>query len=109
MYDNNNIFAEIIKGNAPCAKVLETTHSLAFHDKFPDAKTHILVIPKGPYADITEFIAKASAEEQLDFWQAVNSVADKAGVLGNFRLKVNTGKKAGQAVPHFHAHILSDN
>ena len=108
MYDDNNIFAKIIRGEAPSAKVFESAHSLAFNDKFPNARTHILVVPKGPYEDIADFTARAPAEEQLDFWKAVLSVAKKAGVRNNFRLQANTGKGAGQAVPHFHVHILSN-
>ncbi|MDR3208353.1 MAG: HIT domain-containing protein [Rickettsiales bacterium] len=108
MYDKNNAFARIIRGEIPCDKVLETPRSLAFRDIYPQAKTHILVIPKGEYENIIDFIGGAAPDEKQDFWNAVMSAADGAGVGDNFRAVANTGAGAGQSVPHFHVHILSD-
>ncbi|MDR1071020.1 MAG: HIT domain-containing protein [Rickettsiales bacterium] len=108
MYDKNNVFGKIIRGEIPCAKVLETRHSLAFKDANPTAKTHILVIPKGGYENIADFISRAPDEEKRDFWNAVLAVAEGAGVGDCFRAAANTGAGAGQSVMHFHVHILSD-
>ena len=53
MYDKNNIFAKILRGEIPCDKIYEDKFSLAFKDINPQAKVHVLVIPKGAYVDIT--------------------------------------------------------
>ena len=108
MYDDNNVFAKIIRGEIPCKKVGEGLHCLAFHDISPKAKTHILVVPKGKYTDIADFIKNAPANEQTDFWGLVSKIVDEYKIDNNFRLNAFTGTKAGQTVPHFHVHILSD-
>ena len=54
-YDDQNIFAKILRGEIPCKKVLETEHALAFHDIEPQAAVHVLVIPKGPYVNADHF------------------------------------------------------
>lgn len=108
MYDKNNIFAKIIRGDAPCGLVAESPHSMAFKDLHPEKRVHILVIPKGPYENIADFIESAPAAEQTDFWNLVLGVLDGAGVRTGFRMVANSGRKAGQSVPHFHIHILAD-
>ncbi len=59
-YDKDNIFAKILRGEIPCDKVFENEHSLAFKDISPQAKVHVLVIPKGAYTDIDDFYSNAS-------------------------------------------------
>jgi len=54
-YDRNNIFAKILRGEAPCAKVYEDEYALAFKDIYPKAKVHVLAIPKGEYVSLTDF------------------------------------------------------
>ena len=102
------IFAKIIKGETPCDKVYETADVLAFHDINPVAKVHILVIPKKlNYANFDQFIANASVDEIASFWQAVNKVAEIAGIKASgFRLITNNGVDARQEVEHFHVHII---
>jgi diadenosine tetraphosphate (Ap4A) HIT family hydrolase len=106
-YDQGNIFARILRGELPCNKVLETEHALAFHDINPAAAVHVLVIPKGAYVSWDDFAAKASEAEITDF---VRAVADTARTVGaepqGYRLLANTGKRAGQEVPHFHVHVF---
>ena len=106
-YDDNNIFAKILRGEIPCKKVYEDEHALAFHDIAPKAPVHVLVIPKGKYVSIADFGAKASAEEVKGFYAAVSKIAGEQG-LGEtgFRMIANTGFNGGQEVPHFHVHIL---
>lgn len=107
-YDSNNVFARILRGELPCAKLLETEHSLAFPDIRPQAPTHILVIPKGAYIDFDDFSARASAEEIVDFTRAVGEMARKAGVVeSGYRLISNCGANSHQEVPHLHVHILA--
>ncbi|MDR2685548.1 MAG: HIT domain-containing protein [Rickettsiales bacterium] len=105
-YDRNNVFAKIIRGELPCDKVAESEHAIAFRDIHPNAPFHILVAPRGPYVNAYHFIRTASAAEQLDFWKLAADVADMANADG-FNGVMNTGKSHGQAVPHFHLHILS--
>jgi histidine triad (HIT) family protein len=106
-YDDNNIFAKILRGEIPCKKVFEDDHVLAFHDIAPKAPVHILVIPKGRYVAIDDFGANASAAEVKAFHAAIAKIAHETGVAQTgFRVIANTGLNGGQEVPHFHVHIL---
>lgn len=106
-YDNTNIFAKILRGEIPCQKAFENDHALAFHDIHPQAPTHILVIPKGPYISLDDFTQKASPSELEGFWRAVGQVARDANLApGGYRLISNHGSNAHQEVPHCHVHIL---
>jgi len=106
-YDPNNIFARILRGEIPCKKILETPHSLAFHDIQPQAPVHALVIPRGAYVSMEDFSAKASDAELADFTRAVGQVARQLGVVDSgYRLLANCGADANQEVPHLHIHIF---
>jgi len=106
-YDENNIFAKILRGEIPCTKLYEDEYALAFPDIRPQAPTHVLVIPKGKYISIADFGAKASPEEMTGFFRAVSLVAKQLGVEETgYRLICNAGPDSLQEVPHFHAHIL---
>jgi histidine triad (HIT) family protein len=106
-YDQNNIFAKILRGEIPCDKVYEDDQVLAFHDIAPAAPTHILVIPKGAYISIDDFGANASAEEIKALYAAVAKITLEQGLKADgFRVIANTGLNGGQEVPHFHLHIL---
>jgi diadenosine tetraphosphate (Ap4A) HIT family hydrolase len=106
-YDDQNIFARILRGEIPNKTVMETEHSLAFHDINPLAPIHVLVIPKGPYVSWDDFTEKASDEEISDFVRAVGEVARMTGAdAQGFRILANSGKRAGQEVPHLHVHVF---
>lgn len=106
-YDENNIFAKILRGEIPCDKVYEDDHVLAFKDIAPQAPVHILVIPKGQYISIADFGEKAGAEEVKALYAAVSKIAADQGLVDSgFRTIANTGLNGGQEVPHFHVHIL---
>ena len=106
-YDDNNIFARILRGQIPSNKIYEDEFVLAFHDAFPKAPIHALIIPKGKYRNIDEFSAKASDAEILAFYRAVPKVVKELGLdKGGFRTIANTGPDGGQEVPHFHIHIV---
>jgi histidine triad (HIT) family protein len=106
-YDENNIFARILRGELPCGKVYEDEHVLAFHDIHPLSPTHILVIPKGPYVSWDDFAAKASGEEIAAFVRAIGKIARDAGLVEDgYRVLTNVGVNSGQEVPHLHAHIF---
>lgn len=107
-YDETNIFARILRGEIPSKTVYEDEHVLAFHDIAPQAPTHILVIPKGPYVSWDDFSARASEAEIAGFVRAVGKVARDAGAVApGYRLLANVGAHGGQEVPHFHVHIFA--
>jgi diadenosine tetraphosphate (Ap4A) HIT family hydrolase len=107
-YDDNNIFARILRGEIPAKKVYEDEQALAFHDINPLAPTHILVIPKGPYVSWDDFSANASNAEIAGFVRAVGKIARDSGLVeSGYRLLANTGLNSGQEVPHLHVHIFA--
>ena len=106
-YDDNNIFARILRGEIPNRTVYEDEWCLAFHDIAPQAPTHILVIPKGRYVSWDDFSAKASDAEVVGFTRAVGHVAREAGLPApGYRLLANIGQHGHQEVPHMHVHIF---
>jgi diadenosine tetraphosphate (Ap4A) HIT family hydrolase len=106
-YDENNIFARILRGEIPCRKVYEDEFALAFDDIHPQAPVHILVIPRGPYVSWDDFSAKASEAEIAGFVRAVGLVARERGlVAAGYRLLANVGTDSGQEVPHLHVHLF---
>ena len=106
-YDQNNIFAKILKLEIPCEKILENEHALAFSDINPQAPTHILIIPKKPYIDFYDFTQNASLVEVKLLWKLVNDVIESQSISEQgFRIITNSGKDGNQDVPHFHVHLL---
>ena len=106
-YDTNNIFAKILRGEIPSKKVYEDEHTLAFHDINPQARVHVLVIPKGEYVSLDDFSRNASGEEIAALFRAVGNVARQLGLQeSGFRVLMNTGRDAHQEVPHLHVHIF---
>jgi diadenosine tetraphosphate (Ap4A) HIT family hydrolase len=106
-YDDQNVFAKILRGEIPCRKVYEDEWAFAFHDINPQAPVHILVVPKGAYVSWDDFSATASAEEIAGFIRAVGNVARDAGLVDpGYRLLANTGGHGHQEVPHLHVHIF---
>ena len=108
IYDKNNIFAKIIRGEISATKVYEDEKVLAFNDISKAAPIHVLVIPKGEYINFSDFTSKANAEEISYFFKKVSEIAKslKAAEAG-FRLISNSGPNANQTVLHFHIHILA--
>ena len=106
-YDDNNIFARILRGEIPAKTVYEDEHALAFLDINPLAPVHILVIPKGAYVSWDDFSVRATDEEIAGFVRAVGKIArDESLVANGYRLLANVGLNAGQEVPHLHVHIF---
>ncbi len=106
-YDDNNIFAKILRGELPCDKVYEDDWALAFKDIQPQTPVHILVIPKGAYISMDDFSATASEAEIAGFFRAVGHVAREAGVVETgYRMLGNHGRDGRQEVPHFHVHVF---
>ena len=106
-YDDNNIFARILRKEIPSNTVYEDEWALAFHDIAPQAPIHVLVIPKGKYCSFADFSASGNAEEIAGFIRAVGNVARDLGLEApGYRLLFNMGAHGGQEVPHLHVHLF---
>lgn len=106
-YDENNVFARILRGELPCSKVYEDEHCLAFNDINPLSPTHVLVIPKGRYVSWDDFSARAGDEEIAALVRAAGKVARDLGLVEpGYRLLANVGGDGGQEVPHLHLHLF---
>ena len=109
-YDENNIFAKILRGKIPCKKIYEDEYVLSFHDINPQKKIHALVIPKGKYIDLDDFNSKASDKEIVGLIKGISIVAKKLGLsldMGKgYRALSNLSEHGGQEVPHLHFHLF---
>ncbi|WP_419730317.1 histidine triad nucleotide-binding protein [Lichenicola sp.] len=107
VYDTQNIFARILRGEIPCATVYEDEYALAFHDIAPRAPVHVLVIPKGAWVSFADFSEGAPEAEIAGFIRAVGRVARQLGLEEpGYRLLSNMGAHGGQEVPHLHVHLF---
>ena len=82
-YDKNNIFAKILRGEIPLKpeeKIFENEFVLSFYDISPKKKIHALIIPKGEYTDLDDFIKRASEKEISELIKGINVVAKKLGI-----------------------------
>jgi len=110
IYDNENIFAKILRSEIPCEKIFEDEYIFSFKDINPKTKIHILIIPKKPYIDILDFLENADADYQSNFWISINKLVLQLDLKNKgFQIKSNKGKEGGQEVFHFHLHLLSDS
>ena len=109
-YDDQNIFAKILRGEIPCKKIYEDNFVLSFHDINPQKKNHALVIPKGKYIDLDDFNNNASNDEIAGLIKGISIVAKKLGIsteVGKgYRALANISEDGGQEVPHLHFHIF---
>ena len=106
-YEDQNIFAKILRSEIPNRTVYEDEWALAFHDIAPQAPVHVLVIPKGAYVSWDDFSASASAAEIAGFVRAVGTVARDLGLVEpGYRLLANVGQHGHQEVPHLHVHLF---
>lgn len=106
MYDKNNVFAKIIRGEIPANKIYENENAISFYNINPKAKVHVLVIPKGEFINFIDFNANASDKEKSEFWEAVRCTADVVGIGNECRILSNAGSY--QSIMHFHVHLLND-
>ena len=109
-YDDNNIFAKILRGEIPCDKIYEDEYVLSFNDISPKKKIHVLIIPKGKYINLDDFNQKASKEEIVGLLKGISIVAKKLGISGDkgkgYRTLSNISEYGGQEVPHLHFHLF---
>ncbi|MDB0003521.1 HIT domain-containing protein [Alphaproteobacteria bacterium] len=107
MYDDNNIFAKIIRGEVPCDKVYEDDNVLFFKDINPVSKIHVLGIPKSECVDFSDFIEKNTPNTVSEFFKKTNQVVEQLGIKeSGYKIISNSGTNGGQEVLHFHIHIL---
>ncbi|MDE6571453.1 MAG: HIT domain-containing protein [Alphaproteobacteria bacterium] len=110
MYNPDNVFAKIIRGEIPCTKIYENDHAMSFYDIEPMCSTHALVIPKGGYENILDFVRNAPAAAQAGFWDCFAKTAAALGVDADFNIMANAGTAAPlfkQSVFHFHLHLMA--
>ena len=109
-YDDNNIFAKILRSEIPCKKIYEDDYVLSFYDINPQKKIHALVIPKGKYIDLDDFSSNASSEEIVGLLKGINIVAKKLKISVDtgkgYRALANISEDGGQEVPHLHFHLF---
>ena len=108
MYDENNIFAKILRKEIPCEVVYEDDQTLFFYDINPQAKVHILGIPKKNVVNFADFILGSDQPTVQYFFTKIIDVINDLGLdQAGYRLVANNGRDANQEVPHFHIHILA--
>ena len=109
-YDENNIFAKILRGEIPCDKIYEDDFVLSFYDINPQKKIHALVIPKGKYINLDDFVENSSSEEMIGLLKGINTVAKKLKISVDtgkgYRALANISEDGGQEVPHLHFHLF---
>ena len=109
-YDDNNIFAKILRGEIPCKKIYEDEFVLSFHDINPQKNIHALVFPKGKYVDLDDFSSNASSEEMVGLLKGISLVAKKLEISVDtgkgYRALANISEDGGQEVPHLHFHLF---
>ena len=109
-YDDNNIFAKILRGEIPCKKIYEDNFVLSFYDINPQKKIHALVIPKGKYVDLDDFSLSASQEEMVGLLKGISTVAKMLEISKDkgegYRALANISDHGGQEVPHLHFHLF---
>ena len=110
IYDDNNIFAKILREEIPCNKIYEDDFILSFYDINPQKKIHALVIPKGKYVDLDDFSLNATPEEMVGLIKGINIVAKKLNISTDvgkgYRALANVSDDGGQEVPHLHFHLF---
>ena len=108
-YAKNNIFAKILRGELPCKKIYENEYVLSFHDINPQRKIHALVIPKGSYVDLDDFMQNAKDKEIVELFKGISHVVKLLkieNINGGYRTLSNIGRNGGQEVPHLHFHVF---
>lgn len=104
-YDDQNIFARILRGEIPCVKVYEDAGTLAFMDVMPESEGHVLVIPKEAAENVLDLSAEGMAA-MMATTQKIARAVDKALAPDGILLKQYNGAAAGQSVFHIHFHIV---
>jgi histidine triad (HIT) family protein len=104
-YDHDNIFAKILRGEIPCHKVYEDTHTLAFMDIMPQADGHALVLPKAASRNLLDADA-ATLGPMMATTQKIARAVRKAFDADGVLVKQYNEPAAGQTVFHLHLHVI---
>jgi len=104
-YDDQNIFAKILRGEMPCAKVYEDDDTLVFMDVFPQSRGHVLIIPKNTSVNLLG-VDSDDLEPLFKTVQAVAKAVNKAFKPDGIVMTQFNGAPAGQTVFHTHVHII---
>jgi len=104
-YDNQNIFAKILRGEIPCFKVYENDRTLAFLDIMPRSAGHTLVIPKAPARSILD-IAEDDLAEVIRSAKRIAIAAMKAFSADGIIIQQFSEPASGQVVFHLHMHVM---
>lgn len=106
---SNCLFCKIIAGELPSRRVYEDEDFVAFHDKYPKAKVHVLVVPKEHLAKLSDYPDDEEGERKLGaLFRVVNRVATEVLGLEHYKVQVHVGEKGGQEIFHVHVHIMSN-
>jgi histidine triad (HIT) family protein len=105
VYDSNNIFAKILRGEIPSHKVYEDEHSFAFMDIMPRAGGHVLVVPKSPARNILDIAPQALARLAVSVQKVAIGVKKAMGADGITIQQFNESA-GGQVVFHIHFHVI---
>lgn len=106
MYDPQNVFAQVLNGQIPAARLHEDEHCIVIRDIHPQAREHLLIIPKTPVRDLPDLLAQDGGSALVaHLLQVATQMARKQGLQG-FRTVINTGAEGGQSVFHLHVHVL---
>ena len=104
-YNKDNIFAKILRGEAPCVKIYEDADTLAFMDVMPQAEGHVLVIPKAEACDMMDLDGAMAQKLIVNVQKIARAVKSALGCPGVMLAQLN-GSAAGQTVFHTHFHII---
>lgn len=104
-YDPQNIFAKILRGEAPCIKLYEDQQTLAFMDSMPQTEGHALVIPKEAATTIFD-LSPASLAATILTTQKIAKAVRKTFGLSSVLIAQANGPDALQSVPHLHFHVI---
>ncbi len=100
------LFCRIIRGEIPSAKVYEDECCYAFRDIAPQAKVHVVLVPRAHVTDVCDAADKLDDAVLAHMLRAVSAVAKQEGLDGGFRMVSNCGRDGCQSVGHWHIHIL---
>lgn len=107
-YQKDNIFAKMLAGEIPCHKIFEDDKTLAFMDIMPQARGHVLIIPKQDATDLSELAPEFAAAVLMTakkVMKAQQKVLNREGII---QMQLN-GAEAGQSVFHYHIHLVPAN
>ncbi|MEN9708127.1 MAG: hypothetical protein RIQ68_535 [Pseudomonadota bacterium] len=104
-YDNQNIFAKILRGEIPCTKVFEDEHTIAFMDIMPQADGHTLIVPKNPSVNLLDADAATFGPLFTTVQKIARAVKQGMGADGVVITQFNEAA-AGQTVFHLHVHVI---